>query len=134
MRKNNWQQWYSALIKPEWTPSGQVIGIIWSILYPLIIFSFFYVDYKTFKHQIPWYIFLVFIINIVANLLFTTIQFGWKNLPLASVDILIVLVTIILQMILIYPYSKIVAFLQVPYLVWVSTASYLQLYLSIFNR
>jgi len=30
MRGSNWQQWYSALIKPDWTPSGQVIGIIWS--------------------------------------------------------------------------------------------------------
>jgi len=100
----------------------------------LIVFSFFYVAYRTFKHQIPWYIFLVFIINIVANLLFTTIQFGWKNLPLASADILIVWITIILEMILIYPYSKTVAFLQVPYLIWVSTASYLQIYLTIFNR
>jgi hypothetical protein len=46
---------------------------------------------------------LPFAINLVANLVFTPIQFGLRNLPLASVDILVVWTTIIGTMIVIWP-------------------------------
>jgi translocator protein len=47
------------------------------------------------RGKVPWKVALRFAINLVANLIFTPIQFGLRNLPLASVDILIVWGTII---------------------------------------
>ena len=71
----SWIEWYSSLAKPGWTPAPATIGLVWEILYPIILVTF-------------GFVFVQFAINLVANLIFTPIQFGMRNLPLASVDIL----------------------------------------------
>jgi len=122
----SWQMWYESLEKPSWTPSGMTISVIWSFLYPIILISFGYILYRTLKGDIKKSVFVVFAINLVANLLFTPILFGLRSLILASLDILIVLGTIILGMITIWPYSKTLSLVQAPYLIWVSIATVLQ--------
>jgi translocator protein len=74
-----------------------------------------------------------FAVNLVANLIFTPIQFGLRNLPLASVDIMVVWTTIIGAMIVVWPYYKWVAVAQVPCLIWVSLATVLQLSITWMN-
>lgn len=130
----DWMQWYNQLAKPDWTPAPQTIGLIWRILYPIILVSFGYVFYQAFRGKLPWRVALPFAINLVANLLFTPIQFGLRNLPLATADILIVLGTIVWMMIAVWRHSRIVALAQVPYLVWVSTATVLQVSITWMNR
>lgn len=81
----------------------------------------------------PWLVALPFAINLVANLIFTPIQFGMRNLPLASVDILIVLGTIVWMIVAIWPHYRWVALAQLPYLIWVATATVLQLSITAMN-
>ena len=38
-----WIEWYNALAKPSWTPAPATIGLIWQILYPIILVSFGFV-------------------------------------------------------------------------------------------
>ncbi len=76
---------------------------------------------------------LPFAINLLTNLIFTPIQFGMRNLPLAALDILIVWATIIWMMIAIWKHHKWVAVAQVPYFVWVSIATVLQLSITWMN-
>ncbi|MFH0750089.1 MAG: TspO/MBR family protein [Candidatus Gottesmanbacteria bacterium] len=129
-----WRVWYDALIKPSWTPPGGTIGIIWSILYPMIAVSFVYVMVNAFKGKLSWTIGVIFIINLIANLLFSPIFFGLKNIPLATLDILIVWVTIVAQFFLMWPQARGIALLQIPYFLWVSTASIIQLTVFFSNR
>jgi benzodiazapine receptor len=68
-----------------------------------------------------------FSINLVANLIFTPIQFGLRNLTLAAADILVVWTTILWCMVAIWPHYRWAAVTQVPYFVWVSLATVLQL-------
>ena len=84
-----------SLAKPGWTPSPATIGLIWRILYPIIIATFSFVFVQAIRRKVPWTVALPFAINLVANLVFTPIQFGLRNLPLASIDIRIVWGTII---------------------------------------
>lgn len=122
-----WREWYNALEKPSWTPEPATIALIWQILYPIILVTFGFVFVQAFRQKISWNVALPFAINLVANLVFTPIQFGMRNLPLASVDILIVSGTIIWMMVAVWPHYRWVAVAQVPYFVWVSIATYLQL-------
>lgn len=122
-----WKTWYDALSKPSWTPPGSTIGLIWSILYPMIIISFGYVLFWAVKGKLSWIIFFVFLLNLTANLSFSPIFFGLKNIPLATVTILVVWTTIIAQFFLMWPHAKGIALLQIPYFLWVSTASIIQL-------
>ncbi|MBI2066014.1 tryptophan-rich sensory protein [Candidatus Woesebacteria bacterium] len=129
----DFRPWYDALIKPPWTPEAGTISLIWTILYPIIAISFGFVFYKVFKKKIPKKVALPFIINLAANLAFTPIFFGLKNIPLATVDILIVWVTILWAMKVISKYYRWVALAQIPYLIWVSTATLLQLSIALLN-
>ena len=130
----DFRTWYDALSKPGWTPSPSTIGLIWQILYPIILVSFGFVFYKAIRGSIPWLVALPFIINLIANILFMPIFGGLHNLPLAAVDILIVLVTIIWTMLAIWPQYRWVAVTQIPYLVWVSIATALQIMITVKNR
>ena len=123
----NWLDWYYSLARPSWTPAPATIGLIWRILYPIIIVSFGFVFVQAFRGKVPWMVALPFAINLVANLIFTPIQFGLRNLPLASVDILVVWGTIIWMSIAIWRHYRWVAVAQVPYFIWVSLATVLQL-------
>lgn len=122
-----WMDWYDNLIKPSWTPLPSTIGLIWHILYPIIILTFGFVFIQAFRKKVPWSVAVPFAINLVANLIFMPILAGLRNLPLASVDILVVWTTIIISMIAVWPYYRWIAAAQVPYLIWVSIATVLQL-------
>ncbi len=128
-----WIEWYDSLAKPSWTPAPATIGTIWQILYPIILITFAYVFVQAFRGKVSWMVALPFAINLVANLIFTPIQFGMRNLPLAAVDILIVWATIIWCMVAIWQHSKWISLAQVPYLIWVSLATVLQLTITFWN-
>lgn len=122
----DWMEWYSGLVKPGWTPSPSTIGLIWQILYPIIILTFGYVFVQAFRGRISRWVALPFAMNLVVNLLFTPIEFGLRNLPLATADILIVWGTIPWMAASVWPHFRWVAVAQLPYFVWVSTATVLQ--------
>jgi len=127
-------EWYDSLIKPAWTPAPGVIGTIWTLLYPIIIVVFGYVIFRVVRGTMPASVLLPLAINVVANVAFTPIQFGLRNLGLASVDIVVVLVTIVWCMVVFWPYARWARLALVPYLIWVGTASTLQLSIWWLNR
>lgn len=130
---NDFMNWYNSLAKPSWTPSPSTIGLVWQILYPIILVTCLFVFVQAARRKIPRRVAVPFAINLVANLIFTPIQFGLKNLPLASVDILIVWATIFWMIAAVWRHYRWVAVAQVPYLIWVSIATVLQLSITWMN-
>jgi tryptophan-rich sensory protein len=126
-------EWYNSLAKPAWTPAPATIGLIWQILYPIILLSFGFVFVQAFRGKVPWWVAVPFAINLLTNLIFMPILAGLRNLPLASADILLVWATIIGTMIIVWKHYKWVAVAQVPYFVWVSIATVLQLSITWMN-
>lgn len=126
--------WYSQLIKPTWAPPAWLFGPVWTFLYILIAISFGKVLMMAWKKQIPVSVALPFILNIIFNLLFSPIQFGLQNNLLAGIDIILVLSTLIWSIVAIYPYRRWVAYLQIPYLIWVSFATVLQISITYLNK
>jgi tryptophan-rich sensory protein len=126
--------WYAEIIKPSWSPPGWLFGPVWSVLYILIAASFGTVFYKTITGSLSWLVALPFILNLIFNFAFTPLQFGLKSNLLASIDILLVLGTLIWAIIVIYPHIRWVAYIQIPYLLWVSFATVLQLTITYLNK
>ena len=125
---------YSELLKPSWAPPSWIFGPVWSVLYILIAYSFGVVFYKLTTRQIPFAVALPFILNLVFNLSFTYFQFGLKNNVLASIDILLVLGTLVWAMVAIFPVARWITYIQIPYLLWVSFATVLQLTVTYLNK
>ena len=88
----------------------------------------------TWKKEVALIVALPFILNLIFNVLFTPLQFGLKNNLLASVDILLVLTTLIWAMVAIFPHARWITYIQIPYLLWVSFATVLQLTITYLNK
>ena len=131
MNANNW---YELLDKPSWSPPAWLFGPVWTLLYILIAISFGRVFILTYQKQVLFSVALPFILNLLFNFAFTPLQFGFKNLPLATIDILLVLFTLVWAMVAIYPYGKWITYIQIPYLLWVSFASVLQITITYLNK
>jgi tryptophan-rich sensory protein len=130
---NNYN-WYSQLIKPSWSPPAWLFGPVWTFLYILIAISFGKVFLMFFQKKVSFIVILPFILNLIFNFAFTPLQFGLKNNFLAAVDIILVLGTLIWAIIAIYPHARWVAYIQIPYLLWVSFATFLQLTITYLNK
>jgi tryptophan-rich sensory protein len=87
-----------------------------------------------FQKKVSFIVILPFILNLIFNFAFTPLQFGLKNNFLAAVDIILVLGTLIWAIIAIYPHARWVAYIQIPYLLWVSFATFLQLTITYLNK
>ncbi len=116
---------YMSYVKPEWAPPGYLFGIIWPILYTLIFISYGYVFIQIFKKKLPLYFAIPFMVNLLANGLFTYIRFRQDNLLLWFIDIIVVLATIIITMVIMWNKVRRIAYMQIPYLLWVGFATVL---------
>lgn len=125
--------WYRSLNKPTWAPHEWVFGTVWSILYPIIFAVNIYVLIMYFRGNIGLKVAIPFWFNLFFNIIFTPIQFGLRNNALAMIDIYLILATIILAIVFIWPISKITALAFTPYLVWVAIATALQTYIAFHN-
>ncbi|MFA7253322.1 MAG: TspO/MBR family protein [Patescibacteria group bacterium] len=130
----NFQSYYLDQNLPPLAPPAWLFGVVWPILYILIIISYGWIFYKAIKREVNFWFVLPFLINIIANILFTFFQFGLRNNTLALIDILIVLVTIIITITLTWDKYRLISYMQFPYLAWVSFATYLQIGITILNR
>ncbi|HTP56890.1 MAG TPA: TspO/MBR family protein [Candidatus Paceibacterota bacterium] len=122
-----YQQFYSAVNLPAWAPPSWWFGVAWSIIYPLFIAATIVAVHLWMKKRMPSAVLWALGINWIANLLFTPIELGLKPLWPASVDIVIVLASLIYVVGRAWRVSKPVVWLLVPYLVWGVFATALQL-------
>jgi len=125
---------YQTLIRPSWAPPAWLFGPVWTVLYAVIAATFGTVFYKAYAGEVPWVVALPFVLNLVFNFAYTWLQFGLRNYTLASVDVVLVLGTLVWALVAVYPYLKWVALANIPYLLWVSFATVLQLTVTYLNR
>lgn len=125
--------WYQTLEKPVWAPPSWLFGPVWSVLYVLITISFISVFVKTMRKELRPIVALPFALNLIFNLAYSPLQFGLRNNLLASLDIVLVLITIIWAGIAIYPHLKWVVYVNIPYFIWVAFATVLQLTITYLN-
>lgn len=130
---DSYNTYTQELLKPNWAPPGWLFGPVWSVLYLLIAISFGKVFLMFYKKEISFAVALPFILNLIFNAAFTPIQFGLENNILAAIDIILVLITLIWAMKVICPIKKWIAYIQIPYLLWVSFATVLQLTITYLN-
>ena len=126
--------WYQTLIKPDWAPPAWLFGPVWTLLYAIIAVTYGTVFYKAFTGALPWRVALPFALNLVFNFSFTYFQFGLQNNALAAIDILLVLATLIWALAAVWPHLKWFAYANIPYFLWVSFATILQLTITYLNR
>lgn len=143
---NNTYNWYSTLLKPTWSPPAWIFGPVWTVLYAIIAVTYGTVFYKVYTKELPLIVALPFVLNLIFNFSFTYFQFGLKNNLLASIDILLILATLIWALYSLYAVSLTnhlstgapsltwIIYANIPYVLWVSFATILQLTITFLNK
>ena len=116
--------WYLLLNKSELNPPSYVFGIVWPILYILMMASAFLAHKK---------IFSIFIVQLFFNAAWSWLFFRFQMPLIALLDIYLLIAINIYILNLMYKENKLAFFLFIPYVVWISFASYLNLFIVINN-
>ncbi len=122
---------FKALEKPVNVP-GFIFPVIWSILYLLMGISCYIITTKDDENKddaIVWYV-----IQLVINSFWSLIFFGFNAYLFAFIWLLLLLISIIIMIIKFYKISKLAAYLNVFYILWVLFAGYLNLSIYFLNR
>lgn len=116
--------WYLTLNKSQLNPPSYIFGLVWPILYILMMVSAFLTYRKVFS---------VFLIQLIFNAAWSWLFFRFQMPLVALFDIYILIIINIYLLYLMYKESKIGFLLFIPYVLWISFASYLNLFIVINN-
>jgi translocator protein len=125
--------WYQELTKPYLTPPNWVFGPAWTILYIMIAVSIL-LYYQSSGKQYAALTTVILIVHIIANFAWAPLFFQFQSPGLALIDILVLDVTLLALIYLFWQSSTLAAVLLIPYLMWVSFATYLNVGLYWLNR
>ena len=122
---------YNTLQKPPLSPPGFIFGIVWSILYLLMGIAYGMLVYKGKSDaevsKIYW-------TQLIINLIWPILFFVFKLRLFSSIWIIILLILVISMVIKFYKKDKIIGYSQIPYLLWIMLATYLNIGVYILNE
>jgi tryptophan-rich sensory protein len=122
----NAASFYGQLIQPTWSPPGWLFGPVWSVLYTMMGVSAWLV-WRQYGMRLVRTAFIVFVVQLALNALWTWLFFTWHLGAIALIEILALWALIATTIVLFWPLNRLAAMLLVPYLAWVSFASALNL-------
>ncbi len=124
--------WYATLAKPALNPPSWVFAPVWTILYLLMGYAFYLIwTQKTKLNKTHAYV--LFFIQLFLNLIWSYLFFALRLPPLALVEIIILWLAILLTIFKFKAINKLAAYLLIPYILWVSFATYLTFQVVLLN-
>ncbi|MFA6460641.1 MAG: TspO/MBR family protein [Candidatus Woesearchaeota archaeon] len=124
--------WYTEINKASFNPPGWVFGPAWTILYVLMGISLYLVWTTSGSSLWKWGI-GIFIVQLILNFLWSIFFFGMHAPILAFMDIILLWIAILANIILFWQINPTAAYLLIPYILWVSFASVLNLFIVLLN-
>jgi len=126
--------WYAGLRKPPYTPPNWAFGPVWTTLYILMAISVFLVWQKGLATSGALPAFILFWIQLAFNALWSIIFFGMKSKGGGVMTIIVLWLLILATIITSFQVSGWAGALLIPYIVWVSIASYLNIGVWVLNK
>ncbi|MCX2429245.1 MULTISPECIES: TspO/MBR family protein [unclassified Pedobacter] len=125
--------WYPLLNKPAFNPPNWLFAPVWTSLYVLIGIAAYLVWVK--RDRIVHFprTVAIYFIQLILNLAWSFIFFYLHEIGFALAEIIVLLAVIILNAMMFYKIDKWAGLLFIPYILWVSFASFLTYNLFILN-
>ena len=123
---------YDAAAHPALTPPSWLFPVVWSILFLLMAYGAAIV-YDAHAAATPKAI-VVYLLQLTLNFWWCVLFFGFGLYMFAFIWLLLLWGAVLAMIILFYRTDKLAGLLQIPYLVWLSFAAYLNLGIYLLNR
>jgi tryptophan-rich sensory protein len=128
------REWYDSLAKPPGVPPNSIFGPVWTVLYAMMGTAFALVWHRASSGSAKRTALWTFLAQFLLNLAWTPLFFGAHLLGVALVVIVALWIMILLTILKFRPLDRLAAGLLVPYLIWVSYATYLNAGIFFLNR
>tara|TARA_B110001452_G_scaffold267526_1_gene277860 strand:- start:3767 stop:4231 length:465 start_codon:yes stop_codon:yes gene_type:complete len=112
------EPWYSQIILPSFNPPGWVFPPVWTALYIMMSLAIWKIWINLFEEKIL----KIYFIHLFFNATWSVIFFGFHQIGLALINLIIILIFIIILMKIYLKKNKISFYLMVPYFLWSSYA------------
>lgn len=122
---------YKELIKPPLSPPGWIFPVMWAILYALMGISAFIIYTSDVKEK--HLALIIYGTQLFVNFMWSIVFFRFKMFGLSVAVILILLGLIIAMIITFRRIRPLAAYLNIPYLLWILFASYLNIGILLLN-
>lgn len=122
---------YDLINKPSLAPPSTIFPIMWTIIYILMGTSYGILQSN---YLITNKIKLIYYLQLLVNALWPIIFFVLKWQLLAFIVILLLIGLVIIMLINFYKQNEVAGLLQIPYLLWIVFASYLNLSIYLSNN
>ena len=125
--------WYESLSKPEWNPPNWIFAPVWTTLYVMMAVAAWQV-WRNVGFSGARYALSLFMVQLALNALWSYLFFGLNSPALAFLEIMILWTVILIVLLLFWRINTTAGALMVPYLAWVSFATYLNFVLWQLNQ
>lgn len=122
---------YGSLERPLLSPPGILFPIVWTILYTLMGISYGILKSNSLTDN---KINFIYYFQLAVNALWSIFFFVFKWRLFSFLWIILLIVLVIIMIIRFYSKNKLSGLLQIPYLLWILFASYLNLSIYLLNR
>lgn len=113
---------YTQIIRPEWAPSPNLFGPVWTILYTFMGIAAWLV-WRVGGFRAARTALTLFLVQLAVNALWSWLFFAWHRGSMAFADIVLLWVLIVATLVAFWRVRPWAGALLVPYLLWVSFAS-----------
>ena len=111
--------WYKTINIPDWTPSGSVMVLVWSIIFVLSSLSLLIIWNKYSSEKNFVVIIALFVLNAIFIVGWNILFFSHQQLGLAFFQAILLMTNLILLIFLIWRFSPLSAYLLIPYSLYV---------------
>lgn len=129
---SNSQEVYDALVKPPLAPPSWIFGVVWPVLFLLMGISAYLIyisDAPDSRRALG-----IYGVQLAVNFAWSLLFFGIEIFLAAFFWLLLLWVLVVVMIVKFYRINKIAAYLQIPYILWISFAAYLNLSIYFLNK
>lgn len=119
------KNWYNLLNQPSFRPPNWLFGPVWTILYTLMGISLYWIWIKIDERKEIREALKIFVLHLALNASWSIVFFGLHSILLALINIVTLWVLVLAVMVKFYKIERKASLILVPYLAWVSFATFL---------
>ena len=124
------EPWYSELTKSNFNPPDWIFAPVWTTLYLMMTLAIWFFWHSKNREMNTIYIYFI---HIVFNTTWSVVFFGFHNIFLALVNLIILILLIVILILRFRRANKVSSYLMIPYLLWSSFALFLNYSLLVLN-
>lgn len=129
----NFSSFYGELAKPPFAPPGNLFPIVWGILYALMGISAYMIYVSDADEEEKKKALTLYAVQLFVNFMWSIVFFRFEQIGAAAVVLILLVLLVALMIVTFRQIRPLAGYLNIPYLIWVIFATYLNIAILILN-